>query len=339
MHHCLLILSLFLALFAAPAGAQTLAEVAARGKAVYDANCASCHGADGKGAAQNAKPLDGSAIVLYDTAKQLRVLLDGFGTMSPFAAMTDLQLADVVTYTKNAWSNSTGVLMAASTVGAARRRGDSCVDTFWSPMPQPAGTDRVLTVESPAGRAGVWWCLLPARQGDLSGKLYWRMNGFPVHKDDASRLTLIAAAGRIAIASDPVATAWTEANAARIQLVPGSQKAYEYAQLQWLGCETLRVTPLPNGTAFDTPLPADYCGPAPVPPPPPPPSTQQYIVSGSVAYALRADGTRSTTAWPTPPIKGESADQPRMSFGVRFCRVPRLSTAAQTVVAGCVLKP
>lgn len=248
--------------------AQTLSDAVARGKTVYDANCSTCHGANGMGG--NGPPaLNGNKLVLYDTAAQIRILLDGQLNrgMPSWAKLTSYEIADVMTFTKNQWGNQTGVIVSPVLVDRMRSRGDSCVDQLMSPLPRPAGTNRIHTVETPTGKVAAWWCQLPARQGDQTDKAYWRAQVYPVHKDDVSVTTLVAAAGRIAIASDSVAQAWTEVNAARVALEPGSRKEYDYKLLVWQGCEKLRVTPLPNGVAFDTPLPADYCGPVPIPPP------------------------------------------------------------------------
>src|SRR4029434_11180169 len=85
----------------------TLDDINKRGEKVYAANCAACHQANGKGAGP-IKPLDGSAIVTdADHAQQIQVVLKGAanGAMPAWAQLSDTDLAAVVTYTKNAWSN------------------------------------------------------------------------------------------------------------------------------------------------------------------------------------------------------------------------------------------
>jgi len=99
-----------------------LAELVARGEKVYAANCAACHRADGKGAGP-IKALDGSAIVTGDPAAQIHILLNGAanGAMPAWRQLSDVELAAVITYTKNAWSNNTGKLVQPAEIVAARK--------------------------------------------------------------------------------------------------------------------------------------------------------------------------------------------------------------------------
>ncbi len=101
-----------------------LADMLPRGEKVYAANCAACHQANGKGAGP-IKPLDGSAIVLdTDHVKQLQVLLNGAanGAMPAWKQLSDTDLAAVMSYTKNAWSNKTGQLVQPTEVVAQRSK-------------------------------------------------------------------------------------------------------------------------------------------------------------------------------------------------------------------------
>jgi cytochrome c oxidase subunit II len=94
----------------------------ARGEKVYQANCAVCHKPDGKGAGP-IKPLDGSAKVLdADRLVQVQVLLHGQnnGAMPSWKQLSDTEIAAVVTYTKNSWSNHTGQTVQPSDVTGAR---------------------------------------------------------------------------------------------------------------------------------------------------------------------------------------------------------------------------
>ena len=99
-----------------------LPEILARGEKVYAANCAACHQANGKGAGP-IKPLDGSAIVTdADHNKQIAVVLNGAanGAMPAWKQLSDTDIAAVVSFTKNSWSNKTGQLVQPAEVLAAR---------------------------------------------------------------------------------------------------------------------------------------------------------------------------------------------------------------------------
>ena len=106
-----------------PAKVWTQADLLARGEKVYAANCAACHQASGKGAGP-IKPLDGAAIVLdADKAKQIAVLLNGQnnGAMPAWKQLSDTEIAAVITYTKNNWSNKTGQLVQPADVKTVRK--------------------------------------------------------------------------------------------------------------------------------------------------------------------------------------------------------------------------
>jgi cytochrome c oxidase subunit 2 len=106
-----------------PSKVWKLEELMARGEKVYAANCVACHKADGKGAGP-IKPLDGAAVVQdADHLKQLTVLLNGQnnGTMPAWKQLSDTELAAVITYTKNSWSNKSGQAVQPAQVVAARK--------------------------------------------------------------------------------------------------------------------------------------------------------------------------------------------------------------------------
>ena len=101
-----------------------LEDILKRGEKVYGSNCAACHQANGKGAGP-IKPLDGSAVVRdADHALQIQIVLHGVanGAMPSWKALSDTDLAAVVTYTKNSWSNKTGQLVQPAEVVAQRAK-------------------------------------------------------------------------------------------------------------------------------------------------------------------------------------------------------------------------
>ena len=106
-----------------PAKVWALPDLMARGEKVYAANCAACHQSSGKGGGP-IKALDGAAVVLdADHTKEIQVLLNGQnnGAMPPWKQLSDTELAAVITYTKNNWSNKTGQLVQPAAVLAARK--------------------------------------------------------------------------------------------------------------------------------------------------------------------------------------------------------------------------
>jgi len=105
-----------------PSKVWALDDILKRGEKVYASNCAACHQPNGKGAGP-IKPLDGAAVVLdADHARQIAVLLNGQnnGAMPSWKQLSDTDIAAVVTYTKNNWSNKTGQLVQPAEVLALR---------------------------------------------------------------------------------------------------------------------------------------------------------------------------------------------------------------------------
>lgn len=106
-----------------PSKVWTLEDLVARGEKVYATNCQVCHQANGKGAGPF-KPLDGAAVVLdADKSKQVQILLNGQnnGAMPAWRQLSDTEIAAVITYTKNSWSNKTGQIVQPAEVSAARK--------------------------------------------------------------------------------------------------------------------------------------------------------------------------------------------------------------------------
>jgi len=100
----------------------TLTDLVSRGEKVYTANCAACHQANGKGAGP-IKPLDGSPVVLdADKNAQIKTVLEGRlnGAMPSWKALSDTDIAAVITYTKNSWSNKTGQVVQPTDIKADR---------------------------------------------------------------------------------------------------------------------------------------------------------------------------------------------------------------------------
>jgi len=100
----------------------SMADLMQKGEKVYAANCQACHQANGKGMGP-IKPLDGSAVVLNtDKSKQIHVLLNGQNNAMPaWKQLSDSEIAAVISFTKNNWSNKTGQMVQPAEVHAARQ--------------------------------------------------------------------------------------------------------------------------------------------------------------------------------------------------------------------------
>ena len=97
--------------------------LAERGEKVFAANCVACHQVTGKGVPGAFPALDGSKIVLGPSADQIALVLNGkAGTaMASFKQLSNTDLASVITYTRNAWSNKTGQAVQPAEIQAARK--------------------------------------------------------------------------------------------------------------------------------------------------------------------------------------------------------------------------
>lgn len=106
-----------------PTKVWALDDLSERGEKVYASNCIACHQAGGQ-VVGAIKALDGSAVVLNaDSSQQIAILLNGQnnGAMPAWKQLSDTEIAAVITYTKNNWSNKTGQIVQPAEVLAARK--------------------------------------------------------------------------------------------------------------------------------------------------------------------------------------------------------------------------
>ncbi len=102
--------------------ALTLAELNAKGAAVYASNCVACHQDSGKGVPGAFPALDGSKVVNGPKGDQIAMLLNGKNAMPSWKTLSDTEIAAVITYTRNHWSNKAGQNMVqAAEILAARK--------------------------------------------------------------------------------------------------------------------------------------------------------------------------------------------------------------------------
>ncbi|MBL8753120.1 MAG: ThuA domain-containing protein [Planctomycetes bacterium] len=119
------------------------ADVHARGAAVFARTCIACHGVDGKGLAAQFPPLDGSDWVTGEKHRPIDIVLHGligpiqvgdvkFDTAMPPLGFVlgDAEIADVLTYVRQRWSNDAAPVTAADV--AARRKANAERTSMWT---------------------------------------------------------------------------------------------------------------------------------------------------------------------------------------------------------------
>jgi cytochrome c oxidase subunit 2 len=107
---------------AANTGADmSMDELMEKGKAVYSANCASCHMPEGQGVAGLFPALDGSLIATGPAEEHINRVLNGLNLMPAFKSqLNDADIAAVITYERNSWGNAVGDMVQPADVKAAR---------------------------------------------------------------------------------------------------------------------------------------------------------------------------------------------------------------------------
>jgi cytochrome c oxidase subunit 2 len=101
----------------------TVDEMKTRGEKVYAANCVACHQANGKGVPGAFPALDGSPVVNGPRAGQIAIVLNGKNAMPAWkSVLSDTDIAAVITYTRNNWSNkaSENIVQPAEVVAARK---------------------------------------------------------------------------------------------------------------------------------------------------------------------------------------------------------------------------
>ncbi|MFM2146161.1 MAG: hypothetical protein RL732_997 [Bacteroidota bacterium] len=120
--------------FVHSAQAQSKA-VMAKGKLVYESLCIACHQPDGGGVPRMNPPLTGTSYVLGDKKVLIRIVLKGLkggeveidgdryeNPMPPQQdALTDQQIADVLTYVRNSFGNK-GSAVTVAEVAVERKK-------------------------------------------------------------------------------------------------------------------------------------------------------------------------------------------------------------------------
>ena len=96
-----------------------------RGKKVYESTCLACHQANGSGVPGMNPPLKQTEWVLGDKTTLINIVLNGMdeeievdgefysNVMPPLGTLTDLQIADVLTYVRNSFGNKASAVKEA----------------------------------------------------------------------------------------------------------------------------------------------------------------------------------------------------------------------------------
>lgn len=98
-----------------------LKQYQVQGAKIYATYCANCHQQDGKGLASLYPPLAGSDYLLEDMARAACIIKNGqskeivvngvtYNQMMPGNPITNLEIAEVLTFIGNAWGNEAGLI-------------------------------------------------------------------------------------------------------------------------------------------------------------------------------------------------------------------------------------
>ena len=118
------------------------ASVHERGEAIYNRTCIACHGPEGIGVEGAFPPLDGSDWLTGDPAVPIKILLKGLmgpievngqkfnNVMPPHVDLSDQDIADVLTYARQRWSNDAAPVTAAESTKIRKEVKDRT--TLWT---------------------------------------------------------------------------------------------------------------------------------------------------------------------------------------------------------------
>ncbi len=156
------------------AGASSVAQQVAQGKAVYDTVCLACHQADGKGLPGAFPPLAGSDYMLGDKERAVGVIVNGlqgevvvngttFNSVMPaMVQLSDQEIADALTFAMNSWGNAGGSV-SVSQVAAVRAKAAATPKQADSPTQHPTTVAELKYqgAPSPVGAEGAQILMTP----------------------------------------------------------------------------------------------------------------------------------------------------------------------------------
>ena len=127
----------------------SLDELKARGEKVFAQNCVACHQATGMGIPGTFPALNGSKLVTGPQEGSIApvmhgVVRDGKPTaMQSFKQLSDVELAAVITYVRNAWDNKAGDAVKPADVKAAREKKSASLESS-SPIKVAQGAAEIV---------------------------------------------------------------------------------------------------------------------------------------------------------------------------------------------------
>jgi cytochrome c oxidase subunit 2 len=101
----------------------TMAELMTKGEGVYKAQCIACHQATGEGIKGVFPSIAGSSVAIEsdNRLRHVQQIIYGKGLMPAFGEqLSDLDIAAVTTYERNAWGNNTGDIVQPKEISDAR---------------------------------------------------------------------------------------------------------------------------------------------------------------------------------------------------------------------------
>ena len=100
----------------------TKEDLMVAGKAAYEKNCAVCHQASGAGMPPAFPALTGSKVAIGPIEGHLEIILKGKNMMPAWPMLSDVDIAAVTTYERNALGNAVGDVLQPAAVKAARAK-------------------------------------------------------------------------------------------------------------------------------------------------------------------------------------------------------------------------
>jgi mono/diheme cytochrome c family protein len=142
----------------------------AEGKQLYEAQCSSCHGPEGKGGDSAPDWSKQDRLAKLSAVEQAAVIASGQGTMPAFPALTEDQRFNLVDYIRNlTYNNGNGQQALAQTPTSIPPQTQSAGSPSVSETPLPAGTESAANTPSASGASGTPAAGTPAVQ--YSGSL------------------------------------------------------------------------------------------------------------------------------------------------------------------------